>query len=71
MAFVSVRGRQSCALLQEKVAQAISAAVAAFIPAHKEFGPATEFKGGRLLRQMTHSHPSTPASSDQASKLRR
>ena len=50
--------------LQEKVAQAISAAVAAFIPAHKEFGQA-------LLRQMTHSHPSTPAHSDQASKLRR
>lgn len=51
-------------VLQEEVAQAISAAVAGFIPAHKEFGQA-------LLRQMTHSHPSNPGQNDQASKLRR
>ena len=50
--------------LQEHVAKAISAAVADFIPAHKEFGQA-------LLRQMTHSHPSTPGQNDPASKLRR
>lgn len=50
--------------LQENVAHAISAAVAAFIPKHKGLG-------GALLRQMTHSHPSTPGQSDQASKLRR
>ena len=53
-----------CCALQEDVAQAISAAVAAFIPAHKEFGLA-------LLRQMTHSHPSNPGQNDQASKLQR
>ena len=55
---------EDSAPLQENVAHAISAAVAAFILKHKEFG-------GALLRQMTHSHPSTPGQSDQASKLRR
>ena len=51
-------------VLQEKVAQAISAAVAGFISAHKDFGQA-------VLKQMTHSHPSNPGQNDQASKLRR
>ena len=50
--------------MQEKVAQAIASAVASFITAHKDFGQA-------LLRQMTHSHPSTPSQGDSASKLRR
>ena len=50
--------------MQEKVAQAIASAVAGFITAHKDFGQA-------LLRQMTHSHPSTPSQGDSASKLRR
>ena len=49
---------------QEHVAQAIASAVAGFISAHKDFGQA-------LLRQMTHSHPSTPSQGDSASKLRR
>lgn len=46
------------------MAQAINSAVTCFILAHKDFGQA-------LLRQMTHSHPSTPSQGDSASKLRR